>query len=119
MSHSQVGSAAQSDALIPSLLPFLFSVGILADEGVVLSLVDPAQGLWSILGVQAVALHCCCSDPWCLGTLQSTYCATMVQHCEALHRSVQVVNLDPAAEHFNYSVMAGESSAEPPPLQEN
>ena len=39
--------------------------------------------------------------------LQSTYCATMVQHCEALNRSVQVVNLDPAAEHFNYSVMAG------------
>ncbi|XP_009424519.3 GPN-loop GTPase 3 isoform X1 [Pan troglodytes] len=37
---------------------------------------------------------------------KSTYCATMVQHCEALNRSVQVVNLDPAAEHFNYSVMA-------------
>lgn len=36
----------------------------------------------------------------------------MVQHCEALHRSVQVVNLDPAAEHFTYSVMAGESQAE-------
>uniref|UniRef100_A0A2K5PPA1 GPN-loop GTPase 3 n=1 Tax=Cebus imitator TaxID=2715852 RepID=A0A2K5PPA1_CEBIM len=37
---------------------------------------------------------------------ENTYCATMVQHCEALNRSVQVVNLDPAAEHFNYSVMA-------------
>ncbi|XP_055963090.1 GPN-loop GTPase 3-like [Sorex fumeus] len=36
----------------------------------------------------------------------STYCATMVLHCEALGRSVQVVNLDPAAEHFNYDVMA-------------
>ncbi|XP_055963158.1 GPN-loop GTPase 3-like [Sorex fumeus] len=36
----------------------------------------------------------------------STYCATMVQHCEALGRSVQVVNLDPAAEHFNYDAMA-------------
>uniref|UniRef100_A0A8C8YL44 GPN-loop GTPase 3 n=1 Tax=Prolemur simus TaxID=1328070 RepID=A0A8C8YL44_PROSS len=35
-----------------------------------------------------------------------TYCATMVQHCEALNRSVQVVNLDPAAEHFSYPVMA-------------
>jgi hypothetical protein len=33
----------------------------------------------------------------------------MVQHCEALNRSVQVVNLDPAAEHFNYPVMAGKS----------
>lgn len=31
----------------------------------------------------------------------------MVQHCETLGRSVQVVNLDPAAEHFDYPVMAG------------
>ncbi|KAG3279044.1 GPN-loop GTPase 3 isoform X2 [Ictidomys tridecemlineatus] len=42
------------------------------------------------------------------GSGKSTYCATMVQHCEALNRSVQVVNLDPAAEHFNYPVMAGQ-----------
>ncbi|XP_019323027.2 GPN-loop GTPase 3 isoform X1 [Panthera pardus] len=47
------------------------------------------------------------------GSGKSTYCATMVQHCEALNRSVQVVNLDPAAEHFNYSVMADQLS----PLQ--
>lgn len=40
--------------------------------------------------------------------LQSTYCSTMVQHCEALGRAVQVVNLDPAAELFSYPVMAGE-----------
>lgn len=33
----------------------------------------------------------------------------MVQHCGTLNRSVQVVNLDPAAEYFNYPVMAGES----------
>lgn len=32
----------------------------------------------------------------------------MVQHCGTLNRSVQVVNLDPAAEYFNYPVMAGE-----------
>lgn len=32
----------------------------------------------------------------------------MVQHCETLGRSVQVVNLDPAAEHFDYPVMAGD-----------
>uniref|UniRef100_A0A8C3VLE2 GPN-loop GTPase 3 n=1 Tax=Catharus ustulatus TaxID=91951 RepID=A0A8C3VLE2_CATUS len=30
----------------------------------------------------------------------------MVQHCEALGRAVQVVNLDPAAELFSYPVMA-------------
>ncbi|KAJ7309774.1 hypothetical protein JRQ81_007841 [Phrynocephalus forsythii] len=40
------------------------------------------------------------------GSGKSTYCATMVQHCEVLNRSVQVVNLDPAAEHFDYDVMA-------------
>lgn len=32
----------------------------------------------------------------------------MLQHCEALGRAVQVVNLDPAAEFFSYPVMAGE-----------
>ncbi|XP_009878578.1 PREDICTED: GPN-loop GTPase 3 isoform X3 [Charadrius vociferus] len=42
------------------------------------------------------------------GSGKSTYCATMVQHCEALGRAVQVVNLDPAAELFRYPVMAGQ-----------
>lgn len=40
------------------------------------------------------------------GSGKSTYCAAMVQHCEALGRAVQVVNLDPAAELFGYPVMA-------------
>uniref|UniRef100_A0A3B3CRL7 GPN-loop GTPase 3 n=1 Tax=Oryzias melastigma TaxID=30732 RepID=A0A3B3CRL7_ORYME len=40
------------------------------------------------------------------GSGKSTYCSTMTQHAEALNRSVQVVNLDPAAEHFDYPVMA-------------
>uniref|UniRef100_A0A3P8QM70 GPN-loop GTPase 3 n=1 Tax=Astatotilapia calliptera TaxID=8154 RepID=A0A3P8QM70_ASTCA len=40
------------------------------------------------------------------GSGKSTYCSTMVQHSETLNRSVQVVNLDPAAEHFDYPVMA-------------
>uniref|UniRef100_A0A0B8RQM2 GPN-loop GTPase 3 n=1 Tax=Philothamnus irregularis TaxID=1899461 RepID=A0A0B8RQM2_9SAUR len=40
------------------------------------------------------------------GSGKSTYCSIMVQHCETLNRSVQVVNLDPAAEHFDYDVMA-------------
>ena len=38
---------------------------------------------------------------------QSTYCTTILQHCENVQRSVQVVNLDPAAEHFDYPVLAG------------
>ncbi|XP_061657126.1 GPN-loop GTPase 3 [Syngnathoides biaculeatus] len=40
------------------------------------------------------------------GSGKSTYCATMIQHFDSLKRSVQVVNLDPAAEHFDYPVMA-------------
>ncbi|XP_007441837.1 GPN-loop GTPase 3 [Python bivittatus] len=40
------------------------------------------------------------------GSGKSTYCSILAQHCEALNRSVQVVNLDPAAEHFDYNVMA-------------
>lgn len=40
------------------------------------------------------------------GSGKSSYCSTMVQHCGTLNRSVQVVNLDPAAEYFNYPVMA-------------
>jgi len=31
----------------------------------------------------------------------------MVKHCEILKRTVHVVNLDPAAEHFDYPVLAG------------
>uniref|UniRef100_A0A4W3HG05 GPN-loop GTPase 3 n=1 Tax=Callorhinchus milii TaxID=7868 RepID=A0A4W3HG05_CALMI len=37
---------------------------------------------------------------------QSTYCSTIQQHCEVIQRSVQVVNLDPAAEYFKYPVLA-------------
>uniref|UniRef100_A0A3P8UUQ1 GPN-loop GTPase 3 n=1 Tax=Cynoglossus semilaevis TaxID=244447 RepID=A0A3P8UUQ1_CYNSE len=40
------------------------------------------------------------------GSGKSTYCSTIVQHVQALNRTVRVVNLDPAAEHFNYPVMA-------------
>ena len=38
---------------------------------------------------------------------QSTYCSNMVKHCETLRRTVHVVNLDPAAEHFDYPVLVG------------
>ncbi|XP_068561987.1 GPN-loop GTPase 3 [Cebidichthys violaceus] len=40
------------------------------------------------------------------GSGKSTYCSTMVQHLGSLNRSAHVVNLDPAAEHFDYPVMA-------------
>lgn len=36
------------------------------------------------------------------GSGKSTYCSTMVAHGEAIQRPVHVVNLDPAAEHFQY-----------------
>ncbi|XP_067032314.1 GPN-loop GTPase 3-like isoform X2 [Acropora muricata] len=40
------------------------------------------------------------------GSGKSTYCSTILQHCENVQRSVQVVNLDPAAEQFGYPVLA-------------
>lgn len=33
---------------------------------------------------------------------QSTYCSTIVKHASDAKRIVEVVNLDPAAEHFDY-----------------
>ncbi|KAI8579391.1 hypothetical protein K450DRAFT_241895 [Umbelopsis ramanniana AG] len=36
------------------------------------------------------------------GSGKSTFCATMMSHCQATNRKVHLVNLDPAAEHFEY-----------------
>ncbi|CAG8604204.1 12036_t:CDS:2 [Funneliformis mosseae] len=36
------------------------------------------------------------------GTGKSTYCATMMTHCQNIGRSVHLMNLDPAAEKFEY-----------------
>lgn len=38
------------------------------------------------------------------GSGKSSYCYFLQQHCEAKGRRVYVVNLDPAAEHFKYTV---------------
>lgn len=38
------------------------------------------------------------------GSGKSTYCYNLQQHCESIGRSVHIVNLDPAAENFKYSV---------------
>ncbi|ORZ38464.1 GPN-loop GTPase [Catenaria anguillulae PL171] len=40
------------------------------------------------------------------GSGKSTYCSTLVQHLEAANRKVKVLNLDPAAEHFDYDATA-------------
>ena len=40
---------------------------------------------------------------------QSTYCSNIVKHCQTVKRSVHVINLDPAAEHFDYPVDVGMS----------
>lgn len=37
------------------------------------------------------------------GSGKSTYCAAMARHGEAIGRKISVVNLDPAAEYFNYN----------------
>jgi len=38
------------------------------------------------------------------GSGKSTYCKYMHEHCENIKRTVTIVNLDPAAEHFSYPV---------------
>jgi len=38
------------------------------------------------------------------GSGKSTYCNAISKHCEVIGRPVHVVNLDPAAEHFEYPV---------------
>eukprot|EP01147_Barroeca_monosierra_P011172 gene11172-3230_t len=38
------------------------------------------------------------------GSGKSTYCSTVYQHCQNIRRPCHVVNLDPAAEHFEYDV---------------
>ncbi|KAJ8748184.1 hypothetical protein K2173_000592 [Erythroxylum novogranatense] len=38
------------------------------------------------------------------GSGKSTYCSSLHQHCEAIGRSIHIVNLDPAAENFDYPV---------------
>lgn len=38
------------------------------------------------------------------GSGKSTYCDHLYQHCQAIRRSLMLVNLDPAAEQFSYPV---------------
>lgn len=44
------------------------------------------------------------------GAGKSTYCEVIQKHCENGKRTVHVVNLDPAAEAFNYEVAFGKIS---------
>ncbi|CAG9767893.1 unnamed protein product [Ceutorhynchus assimilis] len=37
------------------------------------------------------------------GSGKSTYCAALVQHAQEAKRTIEVINLDPAAEHFDYT----------------
>ncbi|EXB75171.1 GPN-loop GTPase 3 [Morus notabilis] len=38
------------------------------------------------------------------GSGKSTYCSSLYKHCEAVGRTIHIVNLDPAAENFDYPV---------------
>mgnify|MGYP003623319201 CR=1 FL=1 len=38
--------------------------------------------------------------------LQSTYCSTILRHAADERKTIDVVNLDPAAEYFDYQPMA-------------
>ncbi|KAK8694196.1 hypothetical protein V6N13_071752 [Hibiscus sabdariffa] len=39
-----------------------------------------------------------------VGSGKSTYCSSLYRHCETLGRSIHIVNLDPAAENFDYPI---------------
>jgi hypothetical protein len=43
----------------------------------------------------------------CDGLWQSTYCKNVHEHCSSIGRTVHVVNLDPAADNFEYPVSVG------------
>ncbi|TPX70163.1 hypothetical protein SpCBS45565_g01949 [Spizellomyces sp. 'palustris'] len=43
------------------------------------------------------------------GSGKSTYCSTIMTHCETIKRTVHLVNLDPAAERFTYEPSIGNS----------
>lgn len=38
------------------------------------------------------------------GSGKSTYCSSLFQHCQTMRRTIHIVNLDPAAEAFDYDV---------------
>ncbi|URD72494.1 hypothetical protein MUK42_08780 [Musa troglodytarum] len=38
------------------------------------------------------------------GIRKSTYCSSLYQHCETMRRTVHIVSLYPALEHFDYPV---------------
>lgn len=40
------------------------------------------------------------------GSGKSTYCSVIMKHCQNSNRNIHVINLDPAAEHFDYEPMA-------------
>lgn len=40
-------------------------------------------------------------------TIQSTFCSALIQHCESLGRVAHLVNLDPAAQNFEYEPSKG------------
>jgi len=44
------------------------------------------------------------------GSGKSTYCKSIQDHCENRHRTVHIVNLDPAAEYFAYTPSISEPS---------
>jgi hypothetical protein len=52
-----------------------------------------------------------CSNWLLVACLQSTYCSSLYDHCQTVGRTIHIVNLDPAAEHFDYPVDMGNFSA--------
>lgn len=51
----------------------------------------------------ALVIKCVFSPP----PNQSTYCSSLYRYCETVRRTMHIVNLDPAAENFDYPVAMG------------
>ncbi|KAK6923630.1 GPN-loop GTPase [Dillenia turbinata] len=58
--------------------------------------------IYSYLYLLSVCLFVLSKLQSCL--MQSTYCSSLFQHCTAVGRRIDIVNLDPAAKNFDYPV---------------
>ena len=71
---------------------------------VVFSWVATRSWWWARLGAERLARPASFLSARPLTPPQSTYCSQVQAHCASVGRTVHVVNLDPAADRFEYSV---------------
>ncbi|KAH7864130.1 hypothetical protein Vadar_026107 [Vaccinium darrowii] len=80
--------------------PLLLNTSLLMAYSGVLSLLF-AAGIWCAAYAFVVVLELVIGPA---GSGKSTYCSSLYEHCETMRRTIHIVNLDPAAENFDYPV---------------